>query len=176
MSHTRIIAKGATSQSVILRAKTTATGVPVTITSATAGIALWYRRGLAAKVALAVSDLALLTTAWTASGLLLIADGVHRLDVADAAFATGVDEVTIGGSATGIDIEPCIVQLTGVDLQNTVRAGLTALPNAAAGANTGLPVVGTQIPNATAGASGGLPTDNSSLQVLSSFVGPSRPS
>jgi hypothetical protein len=45
---------------------------------------------------------------------------------------------------------------TAADPTDTVRFGLTALPNAAAGANTGLPVVGTQIPNATAGASGGV--------------------
>jgi hypothetical protein len=42
------------------------------------------------------------------------------------------------------------------DYSDTVRLGQTALPNAAAGANTGLPVVGTQVPNATAGASNGL--------------------
>jgi hypothetical protein len=42
------------------------------------------------------------------------------------------------------------------DYSDTVRLGQTALPNAAAGANTGLPVVGTQVPNATAGATGGL--------------------
>jgi hypothetical protein len=51
------------------------------------------------------------------------------------------------------------------DLGDSVRLGLTALPNATAGANTGLPVVGTQIPNANAAANGGLPTVNGSNQV-----------
>jgi hypothetical protein len=45
---------------------------------------------------------------------------------------------------------------TAADPTDSVRFGLTALPNAAAGANTGLPVVGTQVPNATAGAANGL--------------------
>lgn len=48
------------------------------------------------------------------------------------------------------------IRTTAADLSDSVRLGLTALPNATAGANTGLPVVGTQVPNATAGASGGL--------------------
>lgn len=123
MAISRTITKGATSQSVELRAVTTATGTPVTITSATAGLALWYRRGgTGLKVAITASDLALLSTAWADGGLLLIGDGVHRLDVADAAFATGAPNVTIGGSATGINIEPCDVQLTSLDLQ-------TALPS-----------------------------------------------
>jgi len=51
------------------------------------------------------------------------------------------------------------------DRTDAVRGGMTALPNAAAGANTGLPVVGTQVPNATAGASGGLPTVDSTNSV-----------
>lgn len=38
------------------------------------------------------------------------------------------------------------------------NAGFTALPAVAAGANGGVPLVGTQIPNATAAANGGLPT------------------
>jgi hypothetical protein len=60
--------------------------------------------------------------------------------VADAAFATGADQVEIGGSATNITIESVCVQLTAVDLQDAVRGAMTALPNAAAGANNGLPL------------------------------------
>jgi hypothetical protein len=47
-------------------------------------------------------------------------------------------------------------QVVGVDFTDAVRLGLSALPNAAAGANTGLPIVGSQVPNANAGASSGL--------------------
>lgn len=73
--------------------------------------------------------------------------------------------VTVADSATKVvEDQSFIIETHGhasaqyqVDLADSVRAGLTALPNAAAGANTGLPVVGTQVPNATSGASGGLP-------------------
>lgn len=51
------------------------------------------------------------------------------------------------------------------DFGDATRLGLAALPNASAGANAGLPVVGTQIPNAAAAANGGLPTVNGSNQV-----------
>ncbi len=58
--------------------------------------------------------------------------------------------------ATNMAPLPIEVDLVAYDPMDTVRLGLTALPNAVAGANTGLPVVGTQIPNATAGAANGL--------------------
>jgi hypothetical protein len=141
-SQSRIITKGATSQSVNIIAYTTATGARATITSASAGLALWYRRQGAAKVAISASDLSTLADAFSAGGLLVIADGDHRLDVADAAFATGVNQVEIGGSATGITIESVCVQLTSVDLQDATRGGMTALPNANAAASGGLMING----------------------------------
>lgn len=49
-----------------------------------------------------------------------------------------------------------VAQIVAYNPWDSVRLGLTALPNAAAGANTGLPVVGTQVPNAVAGAAGGV--------------------
>ena len=59
---------------------------------------------------------------------------------------------------TATNMVPVCINIvtTAADPTDSVRFGLTALPNATAGANTGLPVVGTQVPNATAGASGGL--------------------
>jgi hypothetical protein len=64
------------------------------------------------------------------------------------------------------------VVTTAADPTDSVRFGLTALPNAAAGANTGLPVVGTQVPNATAGASNGLLISgtNSGTTTLGAFT------
>ena len=59
---------------------------------------------------------------------------------------------------TATNMVPVCINIvtTAADPTDSVRFGLTALPNAAAGANTGLPVVGTQVPNATAGAANGL--------------------
>lgn len=52
------------------------------------------------------------------------------------------------------------IQVVGFDPDDAVRGGLTALPNAAAAAVGGVPVVGTQVPNAVAGALNGLPVVN----------------
>lgn len=67
--------------------------------------------------------------------------GLYRFDVPDAVFATGVNNaVVMLKGAT--NMEPCVMEfmLTGVNLQDAVRAGLTALPNAAADAAGGLPI------------------------------------
>lgn len=55
------------------------------------------------------------------------------------------------------DNDELSLNVIAVNKQDAVRMGMTALPNATAGTDTGLPVVGTQIPNATAGANTGLP-------------------
>ena len=60
----------------------------------------WYRRD-AAKVAISLSNLAALTTAHTDGGLKEIGDGWYRLDVPDAAFATGANRAAIGGTVAG---------------------------------------------------------------------------
>jgi hypothetical protein len=97
---------GLADQSVQFAAWTTATGAPVTVTSATAGLSLWYRRGVAgAKTAISPSDLATLETAHADGGILVIEGAEHRLDLPDAAIAAGVDSVSWGGSATGITID-----------------------------------------------------------------------
>lgn len=73
------------------------------LSSATPGLALWYRKGAtAALVGLTESTLAATTTAHTDGGLIHIDDGVYRLDLVDAAVPTAEHEVTTyGGTATG---------------------------------------------------------------------------
>jgi len=89
--------------------------------------------------------------------------GLYRVDIPDAAFASGTHTLVFI-KLTGT-IVPCVLEydLVAWDPQDTVRGGLTALPNAAAGANTGLAVVGTQIPNANAGAVNGLPIQGGAI-------------
>lgn len=70
--------------------------------------------------------------------------GLYRLDVPDAVFASGVDSaIVLLKGAT--NMEPCVIEyeLKAVNLQDGVRAGLTALPNAAAEAAGGLYTRGT---------------------------------
>ena len=111
---------GVTDQSVSFAAWTTATGAAVAVTTATAGLALWYRRGVAgAKVPLttlttpAVNDLATLETAHADAGILLIGGAEHRFDLPDAAFAAGVTYLEWGGEATGITIDGGCCNLIG---------------------------------------------------------------
>lgn len=137
-----ILKKGSTSRSVTLRIIDSTDGTPETgVVFNTAGIDLWYRREGSAKVSITEVTLATLTTAWTAGGFLAIGDGEYRLDVPDAAFTSGANHVDFGGTVTGMIVIGGRVRLVDVDLEDTIRAGLTSLPNAVAAANGGLPTV-----------------------------------
>jgi hypothetical protein len=100
---TREIKHGSTDQSVTLRAFSIVTGLPATgLTHATAGLALWYRRQGGLQVAItpvAVSEG--LDDAHADGRFIEIGDGYYRLDLPDAACATGAADVVVGGAATG---------------------------------------------------------------------------
>lgn len=93
-----------------------------------------------------LNDLAALTTAHTDWGIKevssTLAPGLYRLDIADAVFAAGawtaVVYVMVTTSAAAAS--PIEFQLVAYDPLDTVRLGLTALPNAAADAAGGLPI------------------------------------
>lgn len=137
------IKKGSTDKSVYLRIIDSTDGTPETgVVYNTSGIDLWYRREGAAKTSITEVTLAALTTAHTDGGFLHVGDGVYRLDLPDAAWASGANEVVIGGTVTGMIVIERVVQLIDIDLWDTVRAGLTALPNAVAGASGGLAIIG----------------------------------
>jgi hypothetical protein len=100
----RLIGAGSTDVSVVLRIVDSADGTPEqAVTSATGGLNFWYRREAGALNNIApLSDLAALTDAHSDGGLLHQDDGYYRLDVPDAAFASGAPAVMIGGVATGM--------------------------------------------------------------------------
>ena len=136
-----IIKKGSVDRSVTIRIIDSTDGTPETgVTNATSGLDLWYRRQGAAKTGITEASLSALTDAHADGGILHIGDGYYRLDLPDAAFATGAQHVDVGGTVTGMIVMGGRVRLTDIDLEDTVRAGLTALPNAVAGANGGLPL------------------------------------
>lgn len=119
--------KGATDVEVPLKIVDSGDGTPETgVVFNTSGIDLWYRRDGAAKVSITEATLAALDTAHTDGGFLHISDGVYRLDVPDAAFATGVRSVQIGGTVTGMVVIGCYVDL--MDPFNLTGTGLTAIP------------------------------------------------
>lgn len=106
----------------------------------TSGIDLWYRRDFAESTDITETTLGALTDSHTDGGFLHINNGVYRLDVPDAAFADGANHVTIGGTVTGMIVIPQTIQLVDFNPEDSVRLGLTALPNAAADAAGGLPI------------------------------------
>jgi hypothetical protein len=137
----RPIVKDSTDQSVVIRIIDSTDGTPETaVEHDTSGIDLWYRREGATQTSITEAALAALDTAHTDGGLEHIGDGYYRLDLPDAAVATGADGVMVGGTVTDMIVIGCYVPLIDMDPYDSVRAGLTALPNANADAAGGLPI------------------------------------
>jgi hypothetical protein len=138
----RQVAHGAQDQSVVIRIVDEA-GVPVEdAVHNSAGIAVWFRREGGTKTAITLKALATpaLDDAHDDGGFLHIDDGYYRLDSPDAAFASGAAGVMFGGAITDGVIIGAYVPLVAYNPQDGVRLGLTAIPNAAAGAADGLVV------------------------------------
>ncbi len=134
-----IVKKGSTDRSVTIRIIDATTGeVENAVEHDTSGLALWYRREGADKTSITAAALAALTTGHTDNGIELIGDGAYRLDLPDAAFASGANHVDIGGTVTGMLVIGGRVRLVDYNPEDTVRLGLTALPAAAANAANGL--------------------------------------
>lgn len=112
----RQVKGGSTDISVVMRAIDSTDGTPETgFDHATAGIDLKYRREGAANVDITEAALAALTTAHTDGGVEQIGNGYFRLDLPDAAVAAGVKGVMVHGTATGMVIIGCYVELLGHD-------------------------------------------------------------
>ena len=136
-----IVKKGSVDSSVTIYAFDNTTGLAkVDLAYNSAGIALWYRREGAAQTAITEATLAALTTAHADGGFLAVGDGEYRLDLPDAAFASGANYVDYGGTATGFTLVGGRVRFVGIVLDAAVRGGMTALLNAAADAAGGLPI------------------------------------
>lgn len=143
----RTIKKGATSQSVyveILDSTSTTGGRKTGLAFNTASLTGYYVRNQGSATAITLATLAAANSAWSSGGFKEVdatnMPGVYRLDVPDASVAAGSgDDVTFTlKGATGMAQVSIGVQLLAWDPQDTVRGGLTALPNAAAEAAGGL--------------------------------------
>lgn len=100
-------------------------GAPYTgATSATAGAAAGYTRTGSTRTAITLSDLAAVDSAFSAGGIKHIAAGWYRLDVADAAIAAGVDEVTVDIAFTDYTVVCEKIQILGADLRTDFVATL----------------------------------------------------
>ncbi len=138
----RTITKGATSQKVYFQITNSSTGDPLTgLVYNSSGLIASYIRNGAARVAIALVTLASPSAAFSSGGFVEVdatnAPGLYRLDGPDAAFATGVDSVTlvlVGGASNVYPVQ-AEVQLTTMDLQSadfsaTQKASITTAANA----------------------------------------------
>lgn len=148
------IKAGATSVTinVFIQDSSSTTGAGLTgLVFNTSSLTAYYALTRAAPVAITLATLAAVTTAWTSGGFKELdatnMPGWYRLDVPDAALASGrFVSLHLKGAANMAPL-PVEIELTGWDNSDGVRGGMTALPNAAAAAANGLPVLGA---NATA--------------------------
>lgn len=92
------ITGGSTDVSIDVRAMIS--GGDVLTGKVAADFAIWYRRD-GAKISIGLSDLGTLESAHSDGGIYEISDGWYRLDMPDAAFATGANRAAIGGSVAG---------------------------------------------------------------------------
>ena len=112
----RPVKKDSTDQSIVIRIIDDTAGTPENgVVWNTAGIDLWYRREGAVKVSITEATLAALDAAHSDGGFLFIGDGYYRLDLPDAAVATGADGVMVGGTVTGMIVIGCYVPLVNLD-------------------------------------------------------------
>ena len=130
--------KSSTSRSTFFELVDSTTGLPKT------GIVFGdctgsYVRTRSARSAITMATLASASAAWSSGGFILVDDtnqpGVYRLDVPDAAFATGVEEVVVTILATG-----CRTVSKGFVLIDWNKQ-VASIPNVAAAATGGLATV-----------------------------------
>lgn len=138
------ILKGSTDVTRYIMMVDSASGAPETALTI-ANFDLQYTRNRTAPAAkVDATALAATDTAHTDNRAIEIdatsSPGLYRVDWPDAAFATGVDKVTLVVTCTGCAPSVEAIDLVNYNSQDGVRLGLTALPNAAADAAGGLPI------------------------------------
>lgn len=129
--------KGSTSQSRFIELVDSTTGAPKTgivYTDVTGS----YARTRSARTAITMATLASASASYSSGGFILVDDtnqpGIYRVDVPNAAFATGAEEVVVTIKATG-----CRTVSRGFTLVDWNKQ-VAAIPNVAAGAVGGLPL------------------------------------
>jgi hypothetical protein len=148
------ILAGSTSQSinVFIQNSTSTTGAGLTgLVFNTGSLTAYYSHAGANATATAITlaTLATVTTAWSSGGFKELhatnMPGWYRLDLPNAVLATAKGRSVALHLQGAANMAPCPVEieLTGVDNQDSVRAGMTALPNAVPGAAGGVFIAGT---------------------------------
>jgi len=129
--------KGATDQTIFVELVDSTTGLPKTAI-VFGDVTGSYSRTRSARVAITMATLASAAAAHSNGGFILVDDtnqpGVYRVDIPDAAFATGAAEVVCTFKATG-----CRTVSRSINLVN-INNQVAYAPNAAADAAGGLPI------------------------------------
>jgi hypothetical protein len=121
----RPILKGSTDQSTIVRIVDSSDGTPETgVTAGSPGPEFWYRREGGLRVPFTAASLGAVNSSHSDGGLIHIADGYYRLDLPDAAWATGADGVMIGGANTSMVVIGTYHQLVEFDMSGSEAARL----------------------------------------------------
>lgn len=155
---------GSTSQStelfLVQKAAATSPGDPITgLAYNTSSLTAYYKingTGTATAITLATQTD---TGAYSSGGFVETsstnAPGCYRFDIPNACLATAGEVTIVFNGAANMATHSVKVICTAIDLYDSVRAGLTALPNAAAAAAGGIPILGVNAvvvgPNATFG-------------------------
>lgn len=137
MAAERIIKKGSTDVFLSVAMRASATGALKGSIAYTAPTVEYQRDGSATKVTLELVDGTLGThvdDSWKETQIA----GVYQLCLPDAAFLTGANGVVVTVTSADALDKTISVALVGIDVQDAVRGGMTALPNAAADAAGGL--------------------------------------
>lgn len=150
---------GSTSQSteIFIQDSSSTTGAGLTgLVFNTSGLTAYYMLSRAAAVSITLATLAAVTSAYSSGGFKEIdatnAPGWYRFDIPDAALASGRRVSIHFKGATNMAPLPLAIQLTGWDNQDAVHGGMTALPNAVAGASGGVLISGSNAGTTTFGA------------------------
>jgi len=143
------ILKGSTSVTLYLfiQNNSVTTGAGLTgLAFNTASLTAYYVRplGSATSITLATQTVG---GAWSSGGFVEVdatnMPGFYRFDIPDACLATGVNSVALlFKGATNMAPLPIEIELVAYNPQDSVRMGLTAMPNAAAAASGGLIING----------------------------------
>ena len=147
----RFMKAGATSQSIyleVLDSTSTTGGRKTGLAYNTSSLTAYYVRNGGSATAITLATLAAANSAYSSGGFKEVdatnMPGVYRLDLPDAAVASGATSVVVTlKGATGMVQVSAEIQLVTFDPQDSVRMGMTALPNAAAEAAGGLFTRGT---------------------------------
>lgn len=141
------IKAGATSVSINIfiadSSSTTGAGLTGLVFNSSSLVA-YYALPAAAAVAITLATLAAVTSAYSSGGFKEIdatnMPGWYRFDIPNAALASGRFVAVHLKGATNMAPLPLEIELTAWDNQDTVRGGLTALPNVAIGGMGALPI------------------------------------